>query len=158
MGQGQADAQAMNRLVPIVALLLVVCGCAAPGKVSDTIVLSRNLRHAAILWRAEAKQRVPGKPVLLIVHGGTREGRWVFHPDKGGDMPADSTLRLLKKVYGDRDLVVVSCNEDGHKLDVPGVWYAPKGNVWSVPDRFALWRIKPDKEVGSIFEFTHNRP
>lgn len=144
----------MRRLIVILSLAAWLSGCSgAVGPTRDTVTWSANLRHAEPLWRAEAAKRIAGRPVMLIVHGGDRDGRWVAVPDRGPVMPMDGVARLLKDLFPGRPVVILSCNPGGHQLRKPGVWYAT-ANVWSVPDAINPLADPADADVGSIYEFT----
>lgn len=151
----------MIRLATIL-LLLLAAGCAGgkpPANANDTVILSRNIAYGAPLWRTDAGRRIKGRPVLLVVHGGTQGGRWVCQPDEGPTMPVESAVRLLKAVFPGREVLVIACNEDGHALNVPGTWYA-KQIVWAKPYLFAphrTWLMAvPGSGAGAIEQFTRN--
>lgn len=116
------------------AVVCVCAGCGGIGPSRDTICHVAGLAHGELFWRNAAARdpRVHGRPVLYISHGGTRRGEWYTAPDVGPATPMVAELRTLRKAYPTRQIVVISCNPGGHRVTVPGVFYATKP-VWSVP-------------------------
>lgn len=120
----------MRLAVLLSAALLVGC-CSGRDAAPDTIALSKNIAHGGWFWQIEAARRFD-RPVIVIVHGTTRNGTWTAVPDDGPAMPVESMARLLKQIYPRRPLVFIVCNEGRHELKVPGTYYG-HGIVWSIP-------------------------
>ncbi len=145
------------------ALLLAVCwtitGCASPAKPlppPTSLSLNRNLSIAPKRWTIEAQKRFK-QPVIFACHGGTIAGVWVCEPDGLPPLPTDGVALLLKKIYGDRPIVLVVCNAAGNDCHVRGVWFARK-IVWTYPgvDR-RITRDGIEYGTGSIWEFEEGK-
>ena len=63
----------------------------------------------------------------------------------------------LVSKYPNNEIVLIICNDKGHSIYVPGVYYA-KENVWSIPDRFCESKSHEVQigfgSIGNINEFT----
>lgn len=120
-----------------------IIGCASPSikppppPPTQAIVLSANLAHGAPGWVAEAKTQLTD-PLVVLVHGIEEDGVWMAAPDRGPLIPVEGMARLLRKVYPNRSVVLVTCNEMAADLKVAGVWYG-RGIVSSRPHAMPEW-------------------
>lgn len=116
---------------PFLLLLLALAGCTAT---SDRIVLNGGqVASGAALWQLEFTLKYHRVPVVIAVHGGGTD-HWMFYPDKGMPVDADSFVAGVAASHPGRLILVASCNEKGFPLHVPGAWY-PKNIIWSIPGR-----------------------
>ncbi len=117
-------------------LIVLLCGCAAhpvEPPTASSIVLCKDLRWGAAAWESEVAKRFY-RPIVVCVHGGTMFGQWWCEPDDSPEMNVEAMALLLKKLYPDRPIFLISCNREGIPLHVRGVFYA-KSIVSSYPGR-----------------------
>lgn len=94
-------------------------------------VFNDNLGHVPASWSEEFARL--GDAVVLVCHGGTRRGRWVLLADDTvRAVPAERAIAAYREAYPGRQVVLFSCNPDGHRLDADRVWYVDRA-VWTVP-------------------------
>jgi hypothetical protein len=119
-------------------------GCSVPQG-ATTVSLNRELMGGDPFWRVEIDKHLPPgspPPVLFSCHGGYRKGVWCAVPDEGDPIPMRVVAASLKGMFPDRPIFLLSCNEKGHALGVPGVHYAKKLVAtypyvgWWMADRF----------------------
>lgn len=122
-------------------------------------------REAGARWYKEAKKRFKD-PIIFMCHGSYTpwfytdnrgepyvKSTWVVIPDEPRSiMPVEWVAKFLRNLYPNNDIVLIVCNHNGHKIQVPGVWYAVH-KVWQTPDGYYYNSNNP-KTVGSINEFT----
>jgi len=113
------------------ALLLCVSGCRTRG--DNFLCLNRGIAYQEPFWRAEIKRglhwrRGDPEPFLFIGHGGDdADGVWCAWPDEGlsdGPLPLAEVARGLAGSHPGRPVFILSCNKNGRRLGVPGVYYA----------------------------------
>jgi hypothetical protein len=90
------------------------------------------------------------------MHGSTdARGRWVASGGGFDGIEVRFVARVLRAAVAPRPVVLITCNADGHTLDVPGVWYARRGVVWSLPD--PAMELRPDysPDRDGVFDIWH---
>jgi len=156
----------MKRLVLVGLFCLALTGltgCAAlRAPVADEptwdMLSANGTKDASLQWQAEARKRFAA-PVVVAVHGHVVDGEWYCFPRRGHDpMPVEMLARTMHALYPENDVVLICCNEEGHEIHVPHVWYA-RSKVWIRPtgavtptERYAR---ATSKNVGDIWKFVN---
>lgn len=152
------------------ATVLVACAAPAPiqppaeGTQLRTLILSSDGFHLATdHWEAEVRSEYDDA-IVVFTHGNTGpDGRWWAYND-AGMQPMERLVRRIRNNNPDRQIVLIACNPDGHRLDAAGVTYA-RVNVWIWPDRSlrpAVDRLREQRELligdtaGDLDEFVVN--
>jgi hypothetical protein len=163
----------VKRFLPL--LLLAVVGCAAnstpaarpalePGafvtKRIDVWVWSAAPFDQPAMVKYEVSRRYDDA-FVLICHGADNGREWVFTPDAPWAVePVEAGIKRLRRSgVGNRRIVLWCCNPGHYRLsaDCGPVTYAGT-NVWVVPDRTLLTRIRDtDHGAGNVYEFAEQR-
>jgi hypothetical protein len=101
-------------------------------KAVEYIVLNADISGGEREWAEEFRDVLPEAPVVVVVHGGYEYGVWTANPIGQDEVSLTKFVTRLKWKYDDRPILLISCNEEGHALNVKGVWYA-KSIVCSRP-------------------------
>jgi len=120
----------MKRALFLACLLLIGCARSTAQHVTPKGSL-------AISWSSDISARLPGwveawerylnRPVLVLMcHGGPDDdGTWILDPDwPRPEIPVEHAAWVLRDFSEGRQVVILSCNEAGSVLHVPGVKYA----------------------------------
>jgi hypothetical protein len=109
-------------------LLLVSAGCHSARPAAPPVLnWSADLESGAAFWMPSLKERFGKDVVVVSCHGNSRgKDLWLFPDPPLYPMHAETVAQLLKQRYGDRPIVLLSCNPDGRTVRVRGVWYAKK--------------------------------
>ena len=121
-----------RRLFILLAVLL--SGCHSVKHLPPVrIILSENLTVGSDEWTAEAEKRFKS-PVIVWVHGLNVGKYWLSFPDNCLPVPQQGIAIILRKIYPDRPIVLLSCNAEAVELKgLPNVWYA-RAIVFNPPD------------------------
>lgn len=117
-------------------------------------VLDPSLMPFAPAWQTEIGRRFP-HAVGILCHGGYfLEGQWIVSGTSYGHLvTAQEAVWHVQQQYPDRTIVLLACNTDHLKLNLPGVYYA-HSSVWCVPDRAVdgsmLDRLTIDQAKGGV--------
>jgi len=128
----------VTSLLLIALILAALPGCASSARyqtsalATQDIVLLDGDMDASREWQKEAEKRFV-HPVIVTVHGRTVAGKWYCFPQHPRQMVLVADLaQSMHERFPGRDIVLIVCNEDGHAIHVPHVWYA-QHKVWVRP-------------------------
>jgi hypothetical protein len=128
----------VTRLAVIIAMLLTGCGTAfhpivvhRPADLPTSyryVSLSPDISRYDAMWVRRFEGKVKPGAVFVNAHGGDLCGRWVCGSGLFPTEPMDGFLKRVKAYPGNkgRQIVLLSCNAGGYRLDVRGVWYVRK--------------------------------
>jgi hypothetical protein len=143
-------------------LLLVACGCTQTPRLQPIVIDWSDFSQKGVReWTDQIAAKQPAS-VILFCHGEDEPGRWnlITKPDLE-QIDTKAIGYTLKRLYH-RDVYLVSCNVHGQRLNVPGVFYAPRV-VWQTPG--PQWRIVSMhgnytlvRGVGDVSEFVEGKP
>lgn len=152
----------------IFCLLTACTGPKAVPQASPIILLWSEKTipmSSARAWADEAEKRLHTRDfVLLCVHGGTatftdasgkKHSEWRVYPDPPRkSIAVDDVAWVLRNVWWDKPLVIISCNEGAFKLTCPRTLYGRR-IVWSTPNQATpLWQFRDPSLIGRIEDFT----
>jgi hypothetical protein len=155
-------------LKALLAALALAAGCATnPGPLPpaspppgafNVLAGDRGFGRSAELWRAEGRKRWGVDPFVLVAHGSADpDSPWMLSGGGYRWQDADFVAAAVRAaVPRGTPVLLITCNEGGHRLSVPGVWYAPGKVVWATP--YACWSDDPtpserSRGVGGIENF-----
>jgi len=107
------------------------------SKHTQWVTLNGDISGGEQMWADEFRYHLTEAPIVLVCHGDTvtHKGQWWLIPDVGPSIRADGedgAIARLQRKYPGQPVVLISCNEAGMELRMPGVWYA-RQKVWSRP-------------------------
>lgn len=101
------------------------------------LVYNADISGGEKRWAENFRFYLTKAPVVVVVHGDEEDNTWVACPDGLPRQPMSKFITKLHERYSDRPMILISCNQRGFELRVPGVWYAKK-RVWSRPAGFVF--------------------
>jgi len=123
---------------------------------SNAVVYSEDLLWYERYWVRETHRRYPNA-LIIMAHGFNYQEEWWCEYTGLRLIRVTDLVKLTRKQYPVRRIVLVICNPGGYTLTLSNVSYSLE-NVWVMPDRAIHPRstITPNSS-GNIYEMQENQ-